>query len=271
MALNPTAQRSPEPGVSFGCEHGAVCHAGVEPAVGTAPERARSWLLIEHDGPWPANPLEAELPGALGLLAARADQLGLRVQLIRKPGRRPRPSAEPAVLAGRASVFVGWTAGPSPWLRRGDAATAGHLHGQLAGLPDGAVPAFGSPVTAPLYLVCAHGRRDVCCARLGGPLARALGQAHPDHTWETTHVGGHRYAANLVILPHGLYYGPVDAAGAADAIAAYQRGEVSPARYRGRAGESRDDQQARYRQMAESGRYGLADTRQPCLIPAGGA
>jgi hypothetical protein len=239
--------------------------------VGTAPELARSWLLIEDDGPWPPDPLDAELPGALGPLAARAHELGLRVQLIRKPGRRPRPSGDPADLAGRASVFVGWTAGPSPWLRRGRAATAGRLHEELAGLPDGAVPAFGSPVTAPLYLVCAHGRRDVCCARLGGPLARALGQAHPDRTWETTHVGGHRYAANLVILPHGLYYGPVDAPGAADAIAAYQRGEVAPARYRGRAGESRDEQLARYRQLTESGTFRLADPRQPCLIPAGAA
>jgi hypothetical protein len=69
-------------------------------------------------------------------------------------------------------------------------------------------PSFGEPAAEPLYLVCAHGRRDVCCARFGGPLARALSAAHPLQVWETTHVGGHRYAANLVILPHGLYYGP---------------------------------------------------------------
>ncbi len=265
MALNPTARRPPGPPLAFDCEHGADCHAGAEPAVGTAPELARSWLLVEHDGPWPADPREAELPGALGALASRADELGIRVQLIRRPGRRrPRPSGQAAGAGAPASVYVGWTAGPSPWLRRGDASVAGSLPGQLDGLAEGAAPSFGSPVTAPLYLVCAHGRRDVCCARFGAPLARALGLAHPAQTWETTHVGGHRYAANLVILPHGLYYGPVDEAGAAEAIAAYQRGEIAPSRYRGRAGESRAEQQERYRHMAQAGAFGLPGDRQPC-------
>ncbi len=58
----------------------------------------------------------------------------------------------------------------------------------------------------------------------------------PGQVWETTHVGGHRFAANLVILPHGLYYGPVGLEAATAAIGAYQRGAVALDRYRGRAG-----------------------------------
>jgi hypothetical protein len=53
----------------------------------------------------------------------------------------------------------------------------------------------------------------VCCARLGVPLAQALAARHPGPVWETTPVGGHRFAANLVLLPHGLYYGPVTVGG----------------------------------------------------------
>ncbi len=132
-------------------------------------------------------------------------------------------------------------------------ADVGELIGQLAGLPGGRTPAFGRPVGAPLFLVCAHGRRDVCCARLGGPLARALAARHPGQVWETTHVGGHRYAANLVILPHGLYYGPVDEDFAAAAIAAYQHGEITPARYRGRAGQPRDQQVTSYARIRLAG------------------
>jgi hypothetical protein len=234
-----------------GCEHGA-CHDGTEPAVGTAPERARGWLLIEHDGPWPAEPLDAELPGPLGKLAVGGEELGLRIQLIRRPGRRP---ARPA--GGPAALFAASAAGPAPWLRRGDATAAGDLFRQLAGLAEGAEPPFGAPA-GPLYLVCGHGRRNACCARFGAPLARVLGAAYPDEVWETTHVGGHRYAANLVILPHGLYYGPVDAVSGAAAVEAYRRGEIAPGRYRGRAGQPRDVQQDRYRGMAEAGTFGLA-------------
>jgi hypothetical protein len=244
---------------AFGCEHGAVCHEGAEPAVGTAPEAARSWLLIEHNGPWPAEAGDAALPGVLADLAAAAEAAGSRLQLIRRPGRRPsRPVVAPSAPDAPPAVFVGWTAGPEPWLRRGDATTVGTLRAQLAGLPDGVVPSFGRPVTEPLYLVCAHGRRDVCCARFGGPLARALG-SRSSQVWETTHVGGHRYAANLVILPHGLYYGPVDETAAGAAVDAYQRGEIEPARYRGRAGQPRAEQEQQYQRMVAAGTLQLRD------------
>ncbi|HEY1822246.1 MAG TPA: sucrase ferredoxin [Trebonia sp.] len=252
MRLHPVAPAVAGPVIRV-CEHGTGCHEGTQPALGTAPEAARSWLLIEHDGPWPEEAADAALPGALAELAARAGEHGVRVQLIRRPGRRPIRAEEPP------AVFVGWTAGSSPWLRRGDGTAVAGLSARLAGLAEGSVPAFGSPVTAPLYLVCAHGRRDVCCARLGGPLARELAAVRPAQVWETTHVGGHRYAANLVILPHGLYYGPVDPDSATAAIAAYDRGEVIPGRYRGRAGQPKDQQAEQGRRIAETGTIRLSE------------
>ena len=66
-------------------------------------------------------------------------------------------------------------------------------------------------------------------------------------------MGGHRFAANLVILPHGLYYGPVSVALAATAIDAYQRGAIVPERYRGRAGQPRAAQEAEYARLVEGG------------------
>src|SRR5579871_3089463 len=52
----------------------------------------------------------------------------------------------------------------------------------------------------PMFLVCVHAVRDGCCGRLGNPVASALSRRHPELTWETTHIGGHRLAANLVCL-----------------------------------------------------------------------
>src|SRR5438552_2798415 len=71
--------------------------------------------------------------------------------------------------------------------------------------------------------------------------------------WADTHVGGHRFGANLVILPRGLYYGPVAVSPAAAAIDAYQRGAVVVDGYRGRAGQARADQEAEYARLAEAG------------------
>jgi hypothetical protein len=227
------------------CTHGAPCHDGTESSAASAPANARAWLLAEHPGPWPGEATEARLPAPLRTLVDRAEELGVRVQLIRRPGRRNHSAAP--------SVYVGWTAGDQPWLRRGNLAGAASLSFELDGLAEGRTPRFGTPATGPLLLVCTHGRRDVCCARLGGPLARRLARTWPAEVWETTHVGGHRFAANLVILPHGLYYGPVAGSAAETAIAAYQRGEVMLDRYRGRAGQPAEVQRADYLAMEASG------------------
>jgi hypothetical protein len=243
--------------VATECEHGAECHDGTEPSAASAPEASRAWLLVEHPGPWPAEATEAELPDPLAGLVAFAASLDIRVQLIRRPGRRPASDVR--------SVFAGWTAGAEPWLRHGQLPAGQLSSGPLSSGPGpagldlreldlkelaaGIIPAFGAPVTEPVYLVCAHARRNACCARFGAPLAQALAARHPGQVWETTHVGGHRFAANLVILPHGRYYGPVGVAQAAAAIDAYADGTISPWRYRGRAGQPKAEQQAEYERL----------------------
>jgi hypothetical protein len=212
----------------------------------SAPEASRAWLLIEHPGPWPHEPAEAVLAGPLRAAVDVAVELGIRVQMIRRPGAR-----------GGDSVFAGWTAGSEPWLRRGS--LAGGLEGlDLEALADGKPVSFGAPVAEPVFLVCAHAQRNACCARFGGPLALALAERYPGQVFQTTHVGGHRFAANLVILPHGLYYGPVGPAEAVAAIGAYERGAVTPGRYRGRAGQPKPVQDAEHEALTRVGSLEVA-------------
>jgi hypothetical protein len=229
------------------CEHGAECHDGTEPSAASAPEASRAWLLIEHPGPWPHEPAEAPLPAPLGALVSLAADLGVRVQMIRRPGRRR--------VGDVRTVMAGWVAGREPFLRRGQvpASSPELAERDLKELAAGIVPSFGVPVDEPVFLVCTHGRRSACCARFGGPLAQSLAARHPGQVWETTHVGGHRFAANLVILPHGLYYGPVGLDAATAAIGAYRRGAVAADRYRGRAGQPRPVQEAEYARLARAG------------------
>jgi hypothetical protein len=258
--------------VAAGCEHGAASHDGTEPSMASAPEASRAWLLIEHPGPWPPEAAEAELPAPLRDVVDAAAGLGIRVQLIRGPGPRRE--------AGARRVLAAWTAGSEPWLRYGEVgsdpppwppgpppsppralrtAAAPWPPGlDLDRLAAGDPPSFGSPASEPVFLVCGHGQRNACCARFGVPLARHLAARYPGQVFQTTHVGGHRFAANLVILPHGLYYGPVGLAEATAAISAYQRGTVTPDRYRGRAGQPRPTQQAEHERLTRAGSLALA-------------
>jgi len=240
--------------VTVVCEHGAASHDGTEPSMASAPEASRAWLLVEHPGPWPYEPTEAVLPAPLDAVVASAVELGIRVQLIRRPGSsagRGRGAAAGGVL----EVFAAWVAGSEPWLLRGSVSReAGWPDGlDLSRLAAGEPLAFGSPVGEPVFLVCGHAQRNACCARFGGPLAVELAARYPGQVFQTTHVGGHRFAANLVILPHGLYYGPVSVELATAAISSYERGVVAPGRYRGRAGQPRSVQEAEYELLTRNG------------------
>jgi (2Fe-2S) ferredoxin len=90
-------------------------------------------------------------------------------------------------------------------------------------------------VDGPLFGVCTHGRHDVCCAERGRPVAAALTASHPARTWEVSHVGGDRFAANVVALPEGLYYGRMDPGTAGQVASLHEQGRVDLDRLRGRA------------------------------------
>ena len=93
----------------------------------------------------------------------------------------------------------------------------------------------GRALTRPRYLVCTNGRHDVCCARDGIPVARSLHTALGDRVWECSHVGGDRFAGNLVCLPDGQFYGHLDPASAHRAVTAHEEGRILLEHWRGRS------------------------------------
>jgi len=137
------------------------------------------------------------------------------------------------------TVLLARFGGEGGWVERcrvaGDAEVLELARAWAAADPQ-APPGLGQPVVEPLFLVCTHGRKDACCAELGRPLATALTAAAPEATWETSHTGGDRFAANLLVWPAGFAYGQVPAAAARDLVAGAREGRVAPDLLRGRIG-----------------------------------
>ena len=98
----------------------------------------------------------------------------------------------------------------------------------MAAVVAGERPGFGEEVTEPVYLVCTNGRHDRCCATYGRPLALALAASHGDLVWESSHVGGDRFAGNLVCLPGGHYFGRVGPADADRVVGPAPQGDHRP-------------------------------------------
>lgn len=220
---------------------------------GTA-STVRSWLLLEDPGPWGRDALrDARLPERVGLeLRRRCRAAGVRPLLIR------RASSNASAAEGLACFVI--RSGPEPpWIERTRLANVTDtLDLDLLSLGRGVRPGFES-VGGPLFLVCTHGRRDVCCAERGRPLARALATAVPGATWESSHVGGDRFAGNVVAFPHGLYLGRVWPHEAAEVARAYADGRVSLRHLRGRSCYPMSVQAAEHALRTQEGFDGLDD------------
>ncbi|MGH3341294.1 MAG: sucrase ferredoxin, partial [Carbonactinosporaceae bacterium] len=207
----------------------------------------------EHPGPWPSFGLPHDIPDEVVDAVDRATAHGVRTQLIRHPLVRRATRSRRVYLAWTRPPETGSRAGGGSWVEGSELADLRAL-GALdwAALANGRRPGFGAAVTQPLLLVCTHGRRDSCCARYGRPAAVALCRSYPG-VWETTHVGGDRFAANLVCLPHGTYHGQVSPSVAARVAAAALRGEIDLEHYRGRAGLAPEMQAAEWYARHETG------------------
>jgi hypothetical protein len=221
-----------------------------EPLLGTA-SQVRGWVLLEQAGPWGREAvLESRLDRDLAVaLDRRAREARARLLLLRRPGRGD---------GRRGRCFVAHTGQRDRWVE-------GQVLDDPAKLLDldfGAVvagerPGFGEPVAAPLYLVCTNGRHDRCCAAYGRPLALALAATDAgERVWECSHIGGDRFAANLVCLPGGHYFGRVDPQAAAAVLDRYERGLLDLDHYRGRCSDPWAVQAAEWHARHHSGRLG---------------
>jgi hypothetical protein len=151
----------------------------------------------------------------------------VRPLLVRRPGRPVRGPGPVRVFAAHAGLGHRWVG--TRVLEDLDEVCSL----DVAGLTDGPVASFDDHA-GELLLVCTHGRHDACCAERGRPVAAALAQEAPGETWEVSHIGGDRFAANVLALPTGHYYGRLEPQDAAGFAAAVRSGRLDLAHLRGR-------------------------------------
>lgn len=206
-----------------------------ESAFGSA-ATAAAWVCLEQSGPWGrVAAVESHLDAALGQrLDAAAQAAGARFVLVRTPGRH---ADDHDGRHERHTVLLACSDVARPWLLRGELADPQQLatvdvtalvRGDQAAVRE-SLPGVDLQVDVePALLVCTNGRRDLCCAVRGRPVAIEAGARRPGQVWETTHTGGHRYSPTGVLLPTGQTLGRFDTELAVAALDAATRGELAP-------------------------------------------
>jgi hypothetical protein len=175
------------------------------------------WLLVEYRGRW-----EREAVAVF----SESIQSRIRALKSRTPGMRFALIKQPERTSGPLSVFWAFSRERNSQLFRSEIFDYDELS------CDSQRP--GEPMEAKIMAVCTHGTHDLCCAQFGNKIYAEL-RARNDNVWQISHIGGCRFAPNVVALPHGIVYGRVEPADCAEIIASYQRGEVMAEKMRGRS------------------------------------
>jgi hypothetical protein len=193
--------------------------------LGATASRVDRWFLIEYRTLWTRDAfagsgLSDQVKAHLREQVRSVDNG--RLLFIRRPDRRRAET----LLAFAADSRAG-----SEHLRGFEL----EAHDDLRGL-DLTDTAAGMPIDHPLFLVCTHGKHDPCCARQGRPLYDGVcEEVETNWVWQVTHIGGDRFAGNLVCLPEGIYYGRAEREDASRLVDEHLEGRLAFDLYRGRS------------------------------------
>jgi hypothetical protein len=210
------------------------CFAEGEPLAGSAGD-ATTWIGLSWPKPrWDRSSVAQSpgLPAEIASLEREAAQLGHKLAL-RLFQRTPASSMEQIeMVLVRAGEGIKLHDVP---IERAAGLARAFLHGETVDWPT-------RPLGTELF-VCTDGKHDACCARLGRPLFKALLQAraetgHRIEISEASHLGGHRFAPNCLVLPQGLLYGRVRPEDARELLRVTVEGGRLSEHLRGRTGRS---------------------------------
>lgn len=182
---------------------------------GTA-EHVDVWLLLEYSASWKPKANEDNT-----LSAAVNKWLQKSVESLSTAGMKARPQfireAEASetdlrfIVATQTGMWCFSAKAFDDFLNLDIKAFLAEPDIRAAGMGSpGSIGSLGSlavkELREPQYFVCMNGQRDRCCARFGRPIIERL-QALDATVWHISHLGGHRFAPNVLCLPQGAVYG----------------------------------------------------------------
>ena len=175
-----------------------------QPMLGTAAV-VDVWLLLEYRPAWRAKAMTDNALGkgvrdwlARGIEALEGQGYSVRPQFIRQP---EIDRSDTRLLVHHDGVLRAFGSGGPGY--------DGLVHTPIESLFGGE---SGERLEVPRYFVCTNGQRDLCCARFGLPLYNLLRERFGERVWQVSHLGGHRFAPNVLVLPQGVLYGRVGTA-----------------------------------------------------------
>lgn len=209
-----------------------MSHAQNEPMPGTA-SPTDVWLLLEYNASWAgkanvANTLDRDFLEWWLRVPAMFEDMGLRTrqQFIRQPDvatKGVRFIISMVAPYGN-ETFQFHFANYGEFMRL-DWAT-------LVSEPESFAEAR---LDQPNYFVCTNGKRDICCARLGLKTYLQLRKMVGKRVWQITHLGGHRFAPNVLVLPNPVMYGRVFSDDLPKFVKQVDSGKLDIGRARGRS------------------------------------
>lgn len=209
--------------------------ASQEALDGTA-ARKRVWLVIEQPGPWGHDALlESSLPVGVGDILkniAAIEDVGVFL------ARRPDLVSHERRTSRRRRFWLAHTAVGGVRMRSGsldDIQEVGQW--DFNAILRGELPPVGRRSADPVLFVCANGKRDTCCAMKSRPIIDAL-RGNPEYTsqfYESSHLGGHRFAPTGLLLPWGISLGRLTERSALSILDQAWQGKISAEHIRGRS------------------------------------
>ena len=185
------------------------------------------WLLLEYKPAWQAkvladNDLAEQTRNWLAQSISRLSDAGYKVrpQFVRQPELDRDDSRLMVAVSERLLEFSGTGYDFLQSLDLLEIVQNAHTYPQLE---------------QPRYFVCTNGQRDMCCSRFGLPSYAALRERLGDRVWQVSHLGGHRFAPNVLVLPAGVLYGRVDVAYVSEFLQATESNTLDFSRLRGRS------------------------------------
>lgn len=209
-----------------------------EPLVGTASVGHRHVLISWPKGQWEEAALRAPALAPVATWGARYDERRHQGKTVLRLFAGP---ADPAGVEVR--MFPGgWRLAAVPL-----AELPTELDRAFEAIEAGRTPE-GADRCSRTLAVCTHGKHDRCCAKHGQALFQALSDGAGPlgfDVLESTHLGGHRFAATLLDLDRtepGRMYGRLRASDAPTLLERLAAGEVWLDRYRGRTDLGAEEQ-----------------------------